>query len=81
MYKLIVYKYNTLIVCIESNPNTSVADTYIRGVETGTTGMALARPIFQGAQSKILALYMHTIMIFSPSHDPNGAKNGIIDGR
>ena len=26
-----------------------------------------------------LALYVHTIMIFLASHDPNGARNRIID--
>ena len=50
-----------------------------RGVRTGMAGTALTGPIFQRAQSKILALYMHTIIIFSASYDPNGARNGIID--
>ena len=41
--------------------------------------MALAEPIFQRAQSKFSALHVHTIIIFSASHNLRGANNGVID--
>ena len=43
-------------------------------------GIALTGPIFQRAQSKTLALYVHRIILFSASCDTNGAKIGIING-
>ena len=51
----------------------------IRGVRIGTAGMAVPGPIFQRVQSKFSALHVHTIIIFSASHDLSGARNGIID--
>ena len=48
---------------------------YVGCIGTGTAGMALAGPIFQWAESKISAHYVHTIIIFSALHalDPNEA--------
>ena len=81
-YVVVTYWRQLATISVKTTNNICNVKSHFRDTRTGTAGMALARPIFQGfskrAPSKILILYVHMIIMLSALCDPNGARNGII---
>ena len=74
-----MFTYLLSILALRHKRHYEIITAIIKGIGTSTAGTTPARPIFQRAQSKFLALYAHTIIIiFSALCNPNGARNGFI---